>query len=268
MNQYIDLLRRVLHKGAPKKDRTGTGTVSIFGDQIRFDLRQGFPLLTTKRIHWKSVVHELLWFISGSTNVKYLQENGVTIWDEWADEQGELGPVYGSQWREWTAHNWAGAYTPIDQLAEVVDQIKTNPDSRRLIVTAWNPEDVPDTALPPCHLMFQFHVNDGRLSCGMYQRSCDLFLGLPFNIASYALLTHMVARVTGLTVGDLVISLGDVHIYSNHLEQAQLQLKRGTRPLPTLRLDPSVTSLFEFNSRHIDLYGYNPHPGIKAPISV
>ena len=268
MRQYLDLLERVLESGSPKQDRTGTGTQSVFGDQIRVDLRSGFPLLTTKRVHWKSIVHELLWFISGDTNIRYLQENGVSIWDEWADGNGDLGPVYGHQWRSWQSLGRAGEASEIDQLAQVVDQIRENPSSRRLLVNAWNPADLPSMALPPCHLLFQFYVSAGRLSCGMYQRSCDLFLGLPFNIASYALLTHMIAEVTGLAVGDLVISLGDAHIYSNHREQVRLQLGREPRTLPTLHLDPSVKSLFEFGAQHVELENYNPHKGIKAAIAV
>ncbi len=268
MRQYLDLLQRVLEDGTAREDRTGTGTLSVFGDQLRVDLRQGFPLLTTKRIHWKSVVHELLWFIAGDTNVRYLQENGVSIWDEWPDDNGELGPVYGRQWRRWQAPGRPGEPCEIDQLAQVVEQIHENPSSRRLIVTAWNPADVPSMALPPCHLLFQFYVSEGRLSCGMYQRSCDLFLGLPFNIASYALLTHMIAHVTGLAVGDLIISLGDAHIYSNHLEQVRRQLGRQPRELPTLHLDPGVKSLFDFRAQDVELESYDPHKGIKAPIAV
>jgi thymidylate synthase len=268
MRQYLDLLQRVLDGGAPKLDRTGTGTLSIFGEQIRIDLRDGFPLLTTKRVHWKSIVHELLWFISGDTNIRYLQKNDVSIWDEWADDNGDLGPIYGRQWRSWRTPGRPGEPSEIDQLTQVVDQIRDNPSSRRLVVSAWNPSDLPSMALPPCHLLFQFYVSDGRLSCGMYQRSCDLFLGLPFNIASYALLTHMIAQGAGLAVGDLVISLGDAHIYANHREQVQLQLAREPRELPTLHLDPSVKSLFEFGAQHIELESYHPHKGIKAPIAV
>jgi thymidylate synthase len=263
MRQYLDLLERVLAHGTEKSDRTGTGTRSVFGEQLRVDLRDRFPLVTTKRVHFKSIVHELLWFIAGDTNVRYLQENDVTIWDEWADENGNLGPVYGSQWRSWPSERGG-----IDQLAEVVDEIRTNPDSRRLLVSAWNPGEIPSMALPPCHLLFQFYVADGALSCGVYQRSCDLFLGLPFNIASYALLTHMVARTTDLDVGDLVISFGDAHIYSNHLEQVLRQLAREPRELPTLRLDPAVKSVFDFRAEHIHLDNYDPHKGIKAPIAV
>ncbi len=268
MKQYLDLLQRVLDGGTPRQDRTGTGTLSTFGEQIRLDLRDGFPLLTTKRVHWKSIVHELLWFISGDTNIRALQENGVSIWNEWADENGDLGPIYGRQWRSWRAPGPPGERSAIDQLARVVDQIREHPSSRRLVVSAWNPADLPSMALPPCHVLFQFYVSDGHLSCGMYQRSCDLFLGLPFNIASYALLTHMIAQGTGLAVGDLVVSLGDAHIYSNHREQVQLQLGREPRELPTLHLDPSVKSLFEFDAKHIELESYHPHKGIKAPIAV
>jgi thymidylate synthase len=264
LREYLDLLERVLANGTEKGDRTGTGTLSVFGDQIRVDLRDRFPLLTTKRVHFKSIVHELLWFVSGDTNVRYLQENDVTIWDEWADADGNLGPVYGSQWRSWP--NPGGE--SVDQLAQVVDQIRQSPDSRRLLVSAWNPVEIPRMALPPCHLLYQFYVADGRLSCGVYQRSCDLFLGLPFNIASYALLTHMVAQVTDLLPGDLVISLGDAHIYSNHLEQVKRQLAREPRELPRLRLDPGVKSLFEFRAEHVKLESYDPHKGIKAPIAV
>jgi thymidylate synthase len=266
MRQYLDLLERVLAHGKAKGDRTGTGTVSVFGEQLRADLRERFPLLTTKRVHFKSIVHELLWFIAGDTNVRYLQENDVSIWDEWADENGELGPVYGKQWRSWPDPSREGG--EIDQLAEVVRQIQENPESRRLLVSAWNPAELPRMALPPCHLLFQFYVAEGELSCGVYQRSCDLFLGLPFNIASYALLTRMVAQVTDLAVGDLVISLGDAHIYTNHLEQVRRQLAREPRELPTLRLDPGVKSLFDFRAEHVHLEGYDPAKGIKAPIAV
>jgi thymidylate synthase len=265
MRQYLDLLERVLAHGVPKDDRTGTGTLSVFGEQIRVDLRDRFPLLTTKRVHFKSVVHELLWFIAGDTNVRALQANDVTIWDEWADENGDLGPIYGSQWRSWPV---PGEGRSIDQLARAVDGIRSDPDSRRLIVSAWNPAEIPKMALPPCHLLFQLYAAAGRLSCGVYQRSCDLFLGLPFNVASYALLTRMIAQATGLAAGDLVISIGDAHIYSNHLEQVKRQLSREPRELPTLRLDPSVKSLFEFRAEHIHLEDYHPHKGIKAPIAV
>jgi len=264
MRPYLDLVRRILDEGVRKDDRTGTGTLSVFGHQMRFDLAEGFPLVTTKRVHLKSVIHELLWFLRGDTNVRSLQENGVTIWDEWADETGELGPVYGRQWRSWAAPDGR----VIDQMANVLTAIRRNPDSRRLIVSAWNPADVDAMALPPCHLLFQFYVAEGRLSCQLYQRSADVFLGLPFNIASYALLTHMVAHVTGLGVGDFVLSSGDTHLYLNHLEQARLQLTRAPRPLPTLRLDPSVRDLFDFRYEDIVVEGYDPHPAIKAPVAV
>ncbi len=267
MRSYLDLLERVLERGAEKGDRTGTGTLSLFGDQLRYDLEAGFPLVTTKRVHLKSIIHELLWFIAGDTNIRYLQDNGVTIWDEWADEQGELGPVYGSQWRSWPTPGDASRQS-VDQLAEVIDQIRENPESRRLIVSAWNVALIPQMKLPPCHLLFQFNVTGGRLSCSMYQRSCDLFLGLPFNIASYALLTMMIAQVTDLRPGDLIISLGDAHIYANHVEQVKLQLEREPRALPTMRIDPSVKSLFDFRSEHFHLEGYDPHPRIIAPIAV
>ncbi len=267
MRCYLDLLERVLHHGARKGDRTGTGTLSLFGDQLRFDLEQGFPLVTTKRVHLKSIIHELLWFIAGDTNVRYLQENGVSIWDEWADEHGELGPVYGSQWRSWPTPGDASRAS-IDQLSQVVEQIGSDPESRRLIVSAWNVALIREMKLPPCHMLFQFNVTGGRLSCSMYQRSCDLFLGLPFNIASYALLTMMIAQVTDLRPGDLVISIGDAHIYANHVEQVKLQLQREPRPLPAMRLDPAVKSLFDFRYEHFHLEGYDPHPRISAPIAV
>jgi thymidylate synthase len=267
MRQYLDLLERVLENGAEKGDRTGTGTISRFGEQLRFDLEGGFPLVTTKRVHLKSIIHELLWFVAGDTNVRYLRENGVTIWDEWADEHGELGPVYGSQWRHWPDPSGA-AGASIDQLSEVLEAIRTDPDSRRLIVSAWNVGVLPQMKLPPCHMTYQFNVTGGRLSCSMYQRSCDLFLGLPFNIASYALLTMMIAQVTDLRPGDLVISLGDAHIYSNHLDQVREQLEREPRDLPSMRLDPSVKSLFDFRYEHFHLEGYDPHPRITAPIAV
>jgi len=268
MHNYLELQRSILETGTTKSDRTGTGTISLFGAQLRFDLSAGFPLVTTKRVHLKSIVHELLWFISGDTNVRYLQENGVTIWDEWADEAGELGPVYGSQWRSWPAAAEDGSPRAIDQLAEVVEQIRTTPDSRRLVVSAWNVGEIPRMKLPPCHLLFQFGVADERLSCSMYMRSCDVFLGLPFNIASYALLTQMIARDTGLGLGDLVISLGDAHIYTNHIEQTRRQLAREPRPLPQMHLDPSPKSVFDFRFDHFHLENYDPHPGIKAPIAV
>lgn len=264
MKQYLDLLQRILDEGAAKGDRTGTGTLSVFGHQMRFDLQAGFPLLTTKKLHVKSIIHELLWFIAGDTNVKYLQENGVRIWNEWADANGNLGPVYGHQWRSWQA---ASGET-IDQLAEVVEQIRTNPDSRRLIVSAWNVGDLPKMALPPCHLLFQFYVAEGRLSCQLYQRSADVFLGVPFNIASYALLTLMVAQVTGLKPGDFVHSFGDVHLYRDHIEQAKLQLTRAPRPLATLKINPEIKDLFEFRFENFRLENYDPAPAIAARVSV
>jgi thymidylate synthase len=261
---YLDLLRHVLDQGVEKGDRTGTGTRSVFGYQMRFDLRHGFPLLTTKKLHLKSIVHELLWFLSGSTNVGYLRQHGVTIWDEWADERGELGPVYGHQWRSWPAPGGGS----IDQIAHVVEAIRRNPDSRRHIVSAWNPADVDRMALPPCHCLFQFYVARGELSCQLYQRSADLFLGVPFNIASYALLTAMVAQVCDLAPGEFVHTFGDVHLYSNHVEQARTQLAREPRPLPALRLNPEVKSLFDFRFDDVVVEGYDPHPAIKAPIAV
>jgi thymidylate synthase len=264
MRVYHDLLQRILDEGVRKSDRTGTGTLSVFGHQMRFDLSQGFPLVTTKRLHLRSIIHELIWFLAGDTNIRYLNENGVTIWDEWADERGDLGPVYGRQWRSWAAPDGRS----IDQLAGIVEQIRSNPDSRRLVVSAWNPADIPMMALPPCHCLFQFHVAEGRLSCQLYQRSADVFLGVPFNIASYALLTHMIAQVTGLQPGDFIHTLGDAHLYSNHLEQARLQLSREPRALPTLRLNPAVRSLFDFRFEDIAVEGYDPHPAIKAPIAV
>ncbi len=268
MQNYLDLQRTILEHGSAKTDRTGTGTLSLFGAQLRFDLAKGFPLLTTKRIHLKSVIHELLWFISGDTNIRYLQENGVSIWDDWADEDGELGPVYGSQWRSWPAASEGRGTRTIDQLSGVIDQIRTTPDSRRLVVSAWNVGEISRMKLPPCHLLFQFGVAEERLSCSMYMRSCDAFLGLPFNIASYALLTQMTAQSVGLGVGDLIISLGDTHIYRNHLEQTQRQLARTPRTLPQMRLNPSVKSVFDFCYEDFHLEGYDPHPGIKAPIAV
>ncbi|MEO0530108.1 MAG: thymidylate synthase [Planctomycetota bacterium] len=269
MHQYLDLLRRVYEHGTPKGDRTGTGTRSVFGHQMRFDLAEGFPLVTTKKLHTKSIIHELLWFIRGETNVGYLQVNGVSIWDEWADEDGDLGPVYGKQWRSWDVRpDEEHGPRHIDQLAEVIDEIRGDPDSRRLIVSAWNVADLPDMALPPCHLLFQFYVASGKLSCQLYQRSADVFLGVPFNIASYALLTMMVAQVTGLEPGDFVHTLGDAHLYDNHLEQAQKQLEREPRPLPQMRIDPSVRSIDAFRYEHFTLEGYDPHPHIKAPVAV
>jgi thymidylate synthase len=264
MQQYLDLLERILEHGAVKGDRTGTGTRSLFGPQMRFDLARGFPLVTTKKLHLKSIVHELLWFLAGDTNVKYLRDHGVTIWDEWADERGELGPVYGQQWRSWPAPDG----TAIDQMAEVLTQIRRNPDSRRLVVTAWNPPDIPKMALAPCHCLFQFYVADGKLSCQLYQRSGDFFLGVPFNIASYALLTQMVAQVTGLRPGEFILTLGDAHLYSNHVEQARLQLTRSPRALPQLRLNPDVKDLFAFRFEDIAIENYDPCPAIKAAIAV
>jgi thymidylate synthase len=264
MQAYQELLERILREGVRKSDRTGTGTLSIFGAQLRFDLKEGFPLVTTKRVHLKSIVHELLWFLRGDTNVAYLRENGVTIWDEWADEKGELGPVYGRQWRSWPTPDGG----TIDQIRWVLDEIRRNPDSRRLVVTAWNPADLDKMALAPCHCLFQFYVADGRLSCQLYQRSADVFLGVPFNIASYALLTHMVAQVTGYAPGDFVHSFGDVHLYRNHIEQAELQLSRAPRPLPRLRLDSQARDLFAFRYEDVAIEGYDPHPAIKAPVAV
>ena len=264
MHQYLDLMRWVHDHGARKTDRTGTGTLSVFGHQMRFDLAGGFPLVTTKRLHLKSIIHELIWFLSGDTNIAYLKANGVSIWDAWADEAGDLGPVYGAQWRSWPT----GDGGSIDQIRQVADQIQGSPDSRRLIVSAWNPAEVDKMALPPCHCLFQFYVANGRLSCQLYQRSADIFLGLPFNIASYALLTLMMAQVTGLKPGELVLSLGDAHLYANHIEQARLQLERQPRPLPTMRLNPEVNSIFDFVYEDFRLEGYEPHPHIKAPVAV
>lgn len=264
MRVYHDLLRHVLAHGTRKADRTGTGTLSVFGYQMRFDLAEGFPLLTTKKVHLKSVIHELLWFLQGDTNIRYLKDNGVSIWDEWADENGDLGPIYGYQWRNWPAPD--GRH--IDQIQEVLATLKNNPDSRRIIVSAWNVGALPDMKLPPCHAFFQFYVADGKLSCQLYQRSADIFLGVPFNIASYALLTMMIAQVVGLKPGDFVHTLGDAHIYLNHLDQVNLQLARDFRPLPTMRLNPEVTDLFAFRYEDFSLEGYDPHPGIKAPVAV
>ena len=264
MKAYLDLLRHIQAHGTVKNDRTGTGTISTFGYQMRFDLSEGFPVLTTKRLHLRSFIHELLWFLRGDTNIAYLRENGVTIWDEWADADGNLGPVYGSQWRSWPAPD--GRH--IDQIVQVVDQIERNPDSRRLIVSAWNVAEIDRMALPPCHALFQFYVADGRLSCQLYQRSADVFLGVPFNIASYALLTMMIAQVTGLVPGEFVHTLGDAHIYLNHREQVALQLTRTPRPLPVMRINPDVRSIFGFRYEDFSLDGYDPYPSIKAPVAV
>jgi len=264
MKAYLDLLQHILDNGAVKSDRTGTGTISVFGYQMRFDLRQGFPMVTTKKLHTKSIIHELLWFLKGETNIAYLKENGVTIWDEWADENGDLGPVYGQQWRSWTG---ADGKT-YDQIKDVLQQIKTNPDSRRMIVSAWNVADLPKMALSPCHALFQFYVADGCLSCQLYQRSADVFLGVPFNIASYALLTAMMAQVCGLEPGDFIHTFGDVHLYSNHVEQAKLQLTREPYPLPALKLNPEVKDLFDFRFEDITIENYQHHPAIKAPVAV
>ena len=264
MKAYLDLLRHIQAHGTVKNDRTGTGTISTFGYQMRFDLSEGFPVLTTKRLHLRSIIHELLWFLRGDTNIAYLRENGVTIWDEWADANGDLGPIYGYQWRSWPAPD--GSH--IDQIAQVVDQIRSNPDSRRLIVSAWNVAEIDRMALPPCHALFQFYVADGRLSCQLYQRSADVFLGVPFNIASYALLTMMIAQVTGLVPGEFVHTLGDAHIYLNHREQVALQLTRTPRPLPVMRINPDVRSIFGFRYEDFSLDGYDPYPSIKAPVAV
>ncbi|MGE5504680.1 MAG: thymidylate synthase [Actinomycetota bacterium] len=264
MIQYLDLLRRIRTEGVTKSDRTGTGTTSVFGHQMRFDLAQGFPVVTTKKLHLRSIIHELLWFLKGETNIAYLKANKVSIWDEWADDNGELGPVYGKQWRSWACPDGR----TVDQIAQVVQMIRTNPDSRRLIVSAWNVADVDSMALPPCHCLFQFYVAEGRLSCQLYQRSADVFLGVPFNIASYALLTHMVAQVTGLKAGDFVHTFGDAHLYSNHMDQAELQLSRQPLPLPRLVLNPEVTDLFAFTYDDIRLEGYEAHPHIPAPVAV
>ena len=264
MKQYHELLERILAEGVSKGDRTGTGTLSIFGHQMRFNLADGFPLVTTKKLFVKAIIHELIWFLRGDTNIKYLRDNGVTIWDEWADENGDLGPVYGSQWRSWPAPDGRS----IDQIANVVAMIRRNPDSRRLIVSAWNPAEVDKMALPPCHCLFQFYVSDGKLSCQLYQRSADIFLGVPFNIASYALLTMMVAQVTNLKPGEFIHTFGDAHLYANHIEQAHLQLSRAPRALPVMKLNPAVTSLFDFRYEDFRLEGYDPHPHIKAEVAV
>lgn len=264
MKQYHDLLRHVLTHGTKKEDRTGTGTISTFGYQMRFDLAEGFPLVTSKKVHLKSIIHELLWFLRGETNIKYLVENGVTIWNEWADENGELGPVYGKQWRSWQGANG----DVIDQISNVIEEIKHNPNSRRLIVSAWNVGELDKMALAPCHSFFQFYVNDGKLSCQLYQRSADVFLGVPFNIASYALLTMMIAQVCDLEVGEFIHTFGDVHIYLNHLEQVNLQLSREPRPLPTMKIDPAIKYIFDFEYDDFILEGYDPHPAIKAPVAV
>jgi thymidylate synthase len=264
MQAYLDLLQHILDRGTQKSDRTGTGTRSVFGYQMRFDLAEGFPLVTTKKLHTKSIIHELLWFLRGETNTSYLKENGVSIWNEWADENGELGPVYGYQWRSWPAAD--GRH--IDQISDVIGRIENTPDSRRLIVSAWNVGQIDQMALPPCHLLFQFYVADGRLSCQMYQRSADVFLGVPFNIASYALLTLMVAQVTNLEPGEFIHTFGDAHLYNNHLEQAQLQLSREPRPLPTMRINPDVKSIFDFRFEDFRLENYQPHPHIAAPVAV
>ena len=264
MEQYLDLMRRIRDTGARKSDRTGTGTLSVFGHQMRFDLSQGFPLVTTKKLHMKSIVHELLWFLKGDTNIAYLKANGVSIWDDWADDTGDLGPVYGKQWRSWPAIDGSA----IDQMTDLIDTLKTSPDSRRMIVSAWNPADIPDMALAPCHCLFQFYVADGRLSCQLYQRSADVFLGVPFNIASYALLTLMVAQVTGLKPGEFVHTFGDAHLYLNHLEQADEQLSRSPRSLPQIKINPDVQSIFDFVYEDFEVVDYDPQPHIKAPVAV
>lgn len=264
MQQYLDLMKHVLDNGTKKEDRTGTGTISVFGYQMRFDLQEGFPMVTTKKLHLRSIIHELLWFLMGDTNIKYLKDNKVTIWDEWADEQGNLGPVYGSQWRSWPTPD--GKH--IDQITQLIDQIKNNPDSRRLIVSAWNVAEIPNMKLPPCHAFFQFYVADGKLSCQLYQRSADIFLGVPFNIASYALLTHMIAQVCDLEVGEFVHTLGDAHLYTNHLEQTELQLTREPLALPQLKLNPEVKNIFDFKFEDIEVVNYESHPHIKAPVAV
>ena len=264
MKQYHDLMQYVLDNGAKKEDRTGTGTISVFGYQMRFDLTEGFPVVTTKKLHLRSIIHELLWFLKGETNIKYLKENKVSIWDEWADENGELGPVYGHQWRSWPTSDG----DVVDQITQVVDQIKSNPDSRRLIVSAWNVGEIQKMALPPCHTFFQFYVADGKLSCQLYQRSADIFLGVPFNIASYALLTMMIAQVCELRPGEFVHTFGDAHLYSNHLEQAKLQLSRALRPLPKMEINPDIKNIFEFKYEDFTLSGYDPHPHIKAAVAI
>jgi thymidylate synthase len=264
MEQYLDLMRRVRAEGVRKTDRTGTGTLSVFGHQMRFDLAQGFPLVTTKKLHLKSIIHELIWFLGGDTNTKYLNANGISIWDEWADENGDLGPIYGQQWRSWRSPDGPS----IDQIREVVETLKTNPDSRRMIVSAWNAADVPDMALAPCHCLFQFYVAQGRLSCQLYQRSGDVFLGVPFNIASYALLTLMMAQVTKFSPGEFIHTLGDAHLYLNHLQQADLQLARSPRALPQIRINPARRSVFDFQYGDFELTGYDPHPHIKAEVAV
>jgi len=264
MKQYLDLMQNVLNNGVEKSDRTGTGTKSLFGHQLRFNLAEGFPLVTTKKCHLRSIIHELLWFIQGDTNTKYLKENGVRIWDEWADENGDLGPIYGYQWRSWPAAN--GKH--VDQITQLIDQIKNNPDSRRLIVSAWNVGEIENMALPPCHAFFQFYVADGKLSCQLYQRSADIFLGVPFNIASYALMTMMIAQVCNLKLGDFVHTFGDAHIYTNHFEQAKLQLSRDVRSLPKMKINPDVKSIFDFKIDDFELINYEPHPHIKAPVAI
>jgi thymidylate synthase len=264
MKSYLNLMQKILDEGTPKTDRTGTGTRSLFGGQLRFDLNAGFPLVTTKKVHLRSIIHELLWFLKGETNTQYLKDNGVSIWDEWADEKGNLGPVYGAQWRSWHAVDGR----TIDQIAQVVEQIKKNPDSRRLIVSAWNVGEIDKMALAPCHAFFQFYVADGKLSCQLYQRSADFFLGVPFNIASYALLTMMIAQVCDLKLGDFVHTFGDLHLYSNHIEQTKLQLSREPRPLPTMKINPQVKNIFEFKFEDFVLENYDPYPGIKAPVAI
>ena len=264
MQQYLDLMRHILANGVKKEDRTGTGTISVFGHQMRFDLAKGFPVVTTKKLHLRSIIHELLWFLSGDTNIKYLHENGVSIWDEWADDNGDLGPVYGSQWRSWPTPD--GKH--IDQISQVIEQLKNNPDSRRIIVSAWNVAEIENMALPPCHAFFQFYVANDTLSCQLYQRSADVFLGVPFNIASYALLTMMMAQVTGLKPGEFVHTLGDAHLYSNHMEQTRKQLAREPRSLPTMKINPDISSLFDFTYDDFELVDYDPHPAINAPVAV